>query len=198
MKYTVGDIVNVCNQKDDDSSISIFNNKVGKITEIMDTELYEYNIRVTFYNENMEEHNNCCFNENELELSDELIGYNFNTNDNENTEEDEPKKDLGELSDGYHTFNELYYHRTILFSLFVNYHPEISWKSHKHFDGSMYDGYFIVGVTTPEGDYSYHCKLEYWDMFKVPEVDHSPQWDGHKPEDITRLLSLSETLGNNQ
>ena len=198
MKYTVGDIVNVCNQKDDDSSISIFNNKVGKITEIMDTELYEYNIRVTFYNENMEEHNNCCFNENELELSDELIGYNFNTNDNENTEEDEPKKDLGELSDGYHTFNELYYHRTILFSLFVNYHPEISWKSHKHFDGSMYDGYFIVGATTPEGDYSYHCKLEYWDMFKVPEVDHSPQWDGHKPEDITRLLSLSETLGNNQ
>lgn len=197
MKYTVGDIVNVCNQKDDDSSISIFNNKVGKITEIMDTELYEYNIRVTFYNENMEEHNNCCFNENELELSDELVGYNFNTNDNENAEEDEPKKDLGELSDGYHTFNELYYHRTILFSLFVNYHPEISWKSHKHFDGSMYDGYFIVGVTTPEGDYSYHCKLEYWDMFKVPEVDHSPQWDGHKPEDITRLLSL-ETLGNNQ
>ena len=198
MKYTVGDIVNVCNQKDDDSSISIFNNKVGKVTEIMDQELYEYNIRVTFYNENMEEHNNCCFNENELELSDELVGYNFNTNDNENTEEDEPKKDLGELSDGYHTFNELYYHRTILFSLFVNYHPEISWKSHKHFDGSMYDGYFIVGVTTPEGDYSYHCKLEYWDMFKVPEVDHSPQWDGHKPEDITRLLSLSETLGNNQ
>lgn len=29
---------------------------------------------------------------------------------------------IGELSDGYHTFNELYHHRAILFSVICNTH----------------------------------------------------------------------------
>lgn len=35
----------------------------------------------------------------------------------------------GELSDGYHTFNELYYHRAVLFSVICNSHKDIAWKS---------------------------------------------------------------------
>ena len=31
---------------------------------------------------------------------------------------------IGELSDGYHTFNELYHHRAILFSVICNTYPE--------------------------------------------------------------------------
>lgn len=198
MKYTVGSIVNICNQADDENTISAFNNKVGRITEVMNPELCDYNIRVMFYNENMEEYRDCFFNENELELSDELIGYNFITEDNKNTEENETKKDLGELSDGYHTFNELYYHRLMLFVVICNTYKEHAWKSDKHADGSMYEGYFICGVNTPKGAYTYHYKLEYWDLFKVTTLQNAPEWDGHKPEDITRLLSLLETLGNNQ
>jgi len=31
---------------------------------------------------------------------------------------------------------------------------------------------------------------EYWDIFDVPELKNAPIWDGHKPDDIGRLLSL--------
>ncbi|WP_444546410.1 WDGH domain-containing protein, partial [Bacillus licheniformis] len=34
----------------------------------------------------------------------------------------------------------------------------------------------------------YH--LDYWNYFNVSEFPNSPEWDGHKPEDITRLLTL--------
>lgn len=96
----------------------------------------------------------------------------------------------GNTSDGYHTFNELYYHRMILFSVICNQNKQKSWKSKLHDDGTMYDDYFIVGVETDEGQYTYHYHLDYWDMFDVKELDKAPKWDGHKPEDITRLLTL--------
>ncbi|WP_288993809.1 hypothetical protein [uncultured Turicibacter sp.] len=101
-------------------------------------------------------------------------------------------EDKGEVSDGSHTFNELYYHRMVLFSLFVNFWHGNSWKSWKHHDGTMYEDYFIVGITTPEGDYSYHYHKDYWDRFKVMELECAPEWDGHSPSDIDRLYSVFE------
>jgi len=98
--------------------------------------------------------------------------------------------DIGEVSDGYHTFNELYYHRMILFAVICNKHKEKAWKSKLHHDGTMYDNYFIVGVTTPEGDYTYHYHMDSWEVFEVKELEFAPEWDGHKPDDITRLLTL--------
>jgi hypothetical protein len=91
------------------------------------------------------------------------------------------------VSDGYHTFKELYYHRMYLFSIVCNKSREFSRKSKLHDDGTMYDDYFIVWINTPEGDYSYHYHMDYWDMFDVEELDRAPAWDGHKPEDIDRL-----------
>lgn len=96
----------------------------------------------------------------------------------------------GSTSDGYHTFDELYHHRMILFSFICNQNKEKAWKSKLHEDGTMYDGYFIVGITTNEGDYTYHYHLDNWDYFNVSEIPNSPKWDGHEPKDITRLLSL--------
>lgn len=54
----------------------------------------------------------------------------------------------------------------------------------------MFTDYFIVGVTTPEGNYTYHYHMDDWDKFKVKELPNAPKWDGHMPKDITRLLSL--------
>lgn len=99
----------------------------------------------------------------------------------------------GDLSDGYHTYNELYHHRAVLFSVIVNQNKSISWKSKKHHDGTMYDGMFIVGIDTPQGQYSYHYDIEpYWNMFECKELDNAPEWDGHKPKDIDRLLSIDD------
>lgn len=99
-------------------------------------------------------------------------------------------KDTGEISDGYHTFNELYYHRMMLFSIICNTYKSVAWKSWKHDDDTMYDDMFIVGVSLPYGDYSYHYNKEHWDRFDVTILDRAPKWDGHKPEDITRLEVL--------
>ena len=97
----------------------------------------------------------------------------------------------GEISDGYHTFNELYEHRTALFAMICRLFPELSWRSCLHSDGTMFDGMFIAGIRTPDGDYSYHCENKYWPMFdQVPELTRAPEWDGHQPKDFPRLFSL--------
>lgn len=96
----------------------------------------------------------------------------------------------GSTSDGYHTFDELYDHRMVLFSIILNTHKDISWKSLKHHDGTMYDDYYICGINTPEGPYTFHYHMDTWDKFDVEELAAAPEWDGHKPSDITRLYSL--------
>ena len=98
----------------------------------------------------------------------------------------------GETSDGYHTFNELYHHRAVLFSVIVRDHRELAWKARKHHDGTMYEGMFIVGIETPKGQATYHYDLDpYWDMFDCEEREYAPEWDGHTPDDaIVRIAEL--------
>lgn len=97
---------------------------------------------------------------------------------------------MDKVSDGYHTFDELYYHRMVLFSIICNQNKDKAWKSKLHSDGTMYDNYFIVGITTDEGDFTYHYEEKYWNWFNVKELARAPEWDGHTSKDIRRLLSL--------
>ena len=105
-----------------------------------------------------------------------------------------PPPITGDTSDGYHTFNELYRHRAILFSVICNERPEVSWKSKRHHDGTMYDGMFIVGIDTPEGQATYHYDINpYWNLFRVKELELAPEWDGHTPgEAIRRIGTLTQ------
>jgi len=98
----------------------------------------------------------------------------------------------GDTSDGYHTFNELYHHRAMLFSVIVRDHADLAWKSKAHHDGTMYDGMFIVGIETPQGQATYHYDIDpYWDMFECKELDRAPEWDGHTPDQaIERIATL--------
>jgi len=98
--------------------------------------------------------------------------------------------EISEFMDEYHSFEDLYTQRMYLTALAFNSNPTISWKSKEHSDDSMFPGYFIVGINTPLGQYTYHYKLEYWDLFTVPERDRAPQWDGHTSKDILRLMSV--------
>lgn len=100
-----------------------------------------------------------------------------------------PPPITGDTSDGYHTFNELYHHRAVLFSVICNARPDIAWKSKKHHDGTMYDGMFIVGIDTPEGQATYHYDIEpYWRMFRVKELEFAPKWDGHTHDEAIRRI----------
>lgn len=98
-----------------------------------------------------------------------------------------------EVSDGYHTYNELYEHRMILFSIICNTYAKQAWKSKLHQDGTMFDNYFVVGIDTENGQFTYHYELKHWDKFQVKELANAPEYDGHTPSDITRLYSLLET-----
>lgn len=103
------------------------------------------------------------------------------------------------IKDEYHTMSELYYNRMVLFSVIcglVNRKSDeeiFSWRSklHDKEDGPMFDGFFIVGIRTPDGDYTYHYQLKYWDYFdNCITLENAPRYDGHEPKDIGRLYSL--------
>lgn len=95
-----------------------------------------------------------------------------------------------DISDGHHSFGELYHCRMIMSAVICNANSHLSWKSMLHEDGTMFDGSFIVGVETPEGQYTNHYHVEHWDMFTVMELDRGRPWDGHTAKDIGRLMSL--------
>lgn len=101
--------------------------------------------------------------------------------------------DIGELSDGFHTFNSLYEQRMILFAALVRAYKDKAWKSYRHEDGEYCfgGGWFIVGIDTPEGSYTYHYENKYWNMFDCIDLPRAKHWDGHTEADAeTRLMSL--------
>lgn len=105
--------------------------------------------------------------------------------------------DIGEFSDGYHTFNSLYKQRMILFAVLVKTYKDRAWKSWKHEDGldCFGGGWFIVGIDTPAGTYTYHYEAKDWDRFDCRILDKAKHWDGHDEFDVERLFSLLEKQG---
>lgn len=93
-----------------------------------------------------------------------------------------------DLSDGYHTFDELYEHRIRLYMAFAK---TSGWPARYRCD---YENWFCLYLETPEGQISYHLPDKYLDIVltfaeKAPE-DY--KWDGHTGEQVlTRLLLLS-------
>lgn len=107
--------------------------------------------------------------------------------------------DIGEVSDGFHTFNRLYEQRMILFAALVKAYKDKSWKSYRHEDGEYCfgGGWFIVGIDTPEGSYTYHYENKYWDMFDCTDLPRAKHWDGHTEADAeVRLMSLKPERKN--
>ena len=144
-----------------------------------------------------------------------VIEYDSIKKDQLNTNSD--IQDIGDLSDGYHTFNELYeFRKTYNAALFNEWagdydffqkmkilHPEIRLaaenynekynvhKSWKHNDGELCfgGGWFIVSAMLPTGLISNHYKAEDWDLFRVPEVEKALyEFDGHTSEDVLNRL----------
>ena len=103
-----------------------------------------------------------------------------------------PAEGIGEMSDGYHTFNGLYYQRMVLFAALVKAYKDRAWKSYKHEDGELCfgGGWFIVGIDTPVGSYTYHYENKHFDLFECKELPVGKHWDGHTEKDVTRLLKL--------
>ena len=99
-----------------------------------------------------------------------------------------------EVSDTHHTFGTLYLHRLHLFAALCNMNPSISFKTRKHFDEEndpMFNEDFMAGIKTPKGLVTYHFKLEFWNLFKIQEIEKGPKYNGYTDKDIyERLDSL--------
>ena len=52
--------------------------------------------------------------------------------------------------------------------------------------------------TLPAGQVSNHYESKHWGLFKVPEVDLPPEWDGHTPEDAAARLRIEAEHANPQ
>lgn len=101
------------------------------------------------------------------------------------------EQDMGEVSDGYHTFNELYYYRMLYNAAFFNLLPK-EWvhKSKRHYSGEecFGGGWFIVMANLPTGQVSNHYELKDWDLFKIPEKEFADEWDGHTPQEAAERI----------
>lgn len=103
--------------------------------------------------------------------------------------------DTNRISDGYHTFGELYEHRIWLFIALCGWIREAGcggpsmWKSRIHHDGSELDGWFIAGIGKKAGEQiTYHLPDRYWEALAVIELDCAPEWDGHTSNDVIERL----------
>lgn len=111
------------------------------------------------------------------------------------------------VSDGYHTFDELYDHRiTIFIELCRAYHkielvkgekivmlPRPIWRSKLHHDGSEFTGWFVLGINKKEGEQiTYHLPLSRWEETDFAEtLENAPVFDGHSSSDVlARLKNL--------
>lgn len=99
--------------------------------------------------------------------------------------------EVGEVSDGFHTFDELYDHRCTLFLALMKQCPKSSWISQKHSDGTMFDGWFIAGMSLASGQVTYHFPMRMWPLAcktGAQVFSIAPTWDGHKPADVVKRI----------
>lgn len=114
---------------------------------------------------------------------------------------------MSQISDGYHTFGELYRYRMLLQAMLFNTAGIIKefpvMKSWRHSDGELPFGkknYFVVVAELPTGQVTNHYTGEYWDLFHVTEVERAPEWDGHSASEaadrMERYIKSDSRLKN--
>ena len=93
----------------------------------------------------------------------------------------------GDISDGYHTFDELYQHRCALFiALCLMRRDDVVWKK------DHYEGWDCVYLKTNLGQISYHVPAtEYRKVLEHNfKRDESFEYDGHTPQEVVNRLYL--------
>lgn len=106
----------------------------------------------------------------------------------------------GVISDGYHTFDELYEHRNTLFIALCRYisndaenDPRVKtciWRSKRNSYGSEMEGWFLLGIGKVSGEQiTYHLPTNKWDECSFAEIMiMAPEFDGHKPQDVLERI----------
>ncbi|GAB3975540.1 hypothetical protein GCM10028806_33330 [Spirosoma terrae] len=125
---------------------------------------------------------------------------------------------VGQVSDGYHTFDELYEHRNLLWVLACTLAqqqwqvvrtdkqrinkgtdmPEhLVWKTRVHADGTpSYPDWFVLGWGSQASTMiTYHLPDKLWDFCPFVELDRVPIFDGHTSTDVLdRITNILQDL----
>ncbi len=111
-------------------------------------------------------------------------------------------QDISTVSDGYHTFAELYDFRKVYNAALFNewaskqdqFKHQVKYDVHKsirHYDGEFCfgGGWFIVIAMLPTGQISNHYEMKDWDLFKIPATETAKyEYDGHTAKDVLKRL----------
>jgi hypothetical protein len=95
-----------------------------------------------------------------------------------------------DVSDGFHTFGELYDHRIALWIALCKAWQvcdlDKPWRSRLHSDGTSIDGWFLLGMFhLPGTQITYHLPNPLWDDCSFAEtLDRAPEFDGHTAADV--------------
>lgn len=139
-----------------------------------------------------------------MSLEQESVGHIPTNEDALNLLIKTMKAETNNISDGYHTFGELYEHRIALFILACSYirmawnnfgNQSLIWRSKCHSDGELaYGGeWFILGLCKEKGkQITYHIPISKWDETTFAEtLDKAPEFDGHTSQDVlSRIKEL--------
>lgn len=117
--------------------------------------------------------------------------------------------------DGFHTFDELYEHRIILYIALckkINEEDEMEksmkafkdgfafdkngwirkvWCSIQHSDGTTFGDWFVLGINKEKGkQITYHLPARFWsEVCEFAEVlEKAPEWDEHNSDDVLKRL----------
>ena len=106
------------------------------------------------------------------------------------------------ISDGYHSFKELYEFRMIYNALAFTLAYQSGdlvgvQKSRRHHDGEpcFGGGWFVVFAETAYGQITNHYEEKYWDLFQIPETEKiTVEFDNHTSEEV--LFRIQKTIQN--
>ena len=113
--------------------------------------------------------------------------------------------ETGQISDGYHTFDELYDHRITLWIALCRIWERTSsqtqwkttegrkfyvWRSKLHSDGTGIEGWFVLGLMPESGhQMTYHLPISRWRETDFADTkERSPEFDCHTAVDVLERL----------
>lgn len=94
------------------------------------------------------------------------------------------------VTDGYHSFDELYDHRCILFITLMKQMPDKAFWTYKNKEEETWDGWIICAIETKHGQISYHVPVKYIGLLKdyIQEKECNDTYDEHTSVDVLERL----------
>lgn len=95
------------------------------------------------------------------------------------------------VTDGYHSFDELYEHRCLLFIALMKQMPDKAFWAHKNNKGEEWNGWIICAIETDHGQISYHVPERHIVLLSgIREKDRNNTYDGHTSDNVLERLKM--------